>query len=103
MMQGVLLRRATLAALLAAAMLWAVMHRGQLDVAALEAQIGNLGALAPLGFMVFYALATVLFVPGAVFSFIGGALFGPFRGTLHNLVGASLGASGRIPRQGWLR
>ena len=43
MMQGVLLRRAGLAVLLAAVMLWVVMHRGQLDVAALEAQIGNLG------------------------------------------------------------
>lgn len=74
-------------------MLWAVMHRGQLDVAALEAQIGNLGALAPLAFMVIYALATVLFVPGMVFSLIGGALFGPFWGTLYNLLGASLGAT----------
>jgi len=72
MMQGVLLRRAVLAGLLAAVMLWAVTHRSQLDVAALEAQIGNLGPWAPLGFMVIYALATVLFVPGVVFSLIAG-------------------------------
>ena len=66
MMQGVLLRRIGLAVLLAVAMLWAVMHRSQIDVAALEAQIGDLGALAPLGFMIIYAVATVLFVPGVV-------------------------------------
>lgn len=93
MMQGVLLRRTALAVLLAAVMLWVVTHRSELDVAALEAQIGNLGPLAPLGFMVIYALATVLFVPGVVFSLIGGALFGPFWGTLYNLLGASLGAT----------
>jgi len=93
MMQSVLLRRVALAVLLAAVMLWVVTHRSQLDVAALEAQIGNLGPWAPLGFMVIYALATVLFVPGVVFSLIGGALFGPFWGTVYNLLGASLGAT----------
>ena len=93
MMQGIPLRRVALAILLAAVMLWVMMHRGQLDVAALEVQIGNLGLLAPLGFMVVFALATVLFVPGVVFSLIGGALFGPFWGTLYNLLGASLGAT----------
>ena len=93
MMQSVLLRRAVLAVLLAAAMLWAVMHRSQFDIAALEAHISNLGALAPLAFMVIYAIATVLFVPGVVFSLIGGALFGPFWGTIYNLLGASLGAA----------
>ena len=93
MMQRVQLWRAGSAVLLAAVMVWAVMHRGQLDVVALAAQIGNLGPLAPFGFMVIYALATVLFVPGMVFSLIGGALFGPFWGTLYNLLGASLGAT----------
>jgi len=93
MMHGVLLRRVAFAVLLAAVTLGAVTHRGSLDVAALEAQIGNLGALAPLGFMAIYALATVLFVPGIVLSLIGGALFGPFWGTLYNLLGASLGAT----------
>lgn len=93
MMQGVLLRRVALAVLLAAVMLWAVTHRSQLDVAALETQIGNLGPWAPLGFMVIYALAAVLFVPGVALSLIGGALFGPFWGTVYNLLGASLGAT----------
>ncbi len=93
MTQGVLLRRATLALLLASAMLWLVMHRGQLEVAMLEEQIAGLGLLAPLGFMLIYAFATVLFIPGVVFSLIGGALFGPFWGTIYNLLGASLGAT----------
>ena len=40
-----------------------------------------------------FALATVLFVPGAIFGLAGGALFGPLWGTLFNLAGATLGAT----------
>jgi uncharacterized membrane protein YdjX (TVP38/TMEM64 family)/rhodanese-related sulfurtransferase len=39
-----------------------------------------------------FALATVAFVPGVVFSLAGGALFGPLWGTLWNLTGATSGA-----------
>jgi uncharacterized membrane protein YdjX (TVP38/TMEM64 family)/rhodanese-related sulfurtransferase len=39
-----------------------------------------------------FALATVAFVPGVIFSLAGGALFGPFWGTLWNLTGATVGA-----------
>jgi uncharacterized membrane protein YdjX (TVP38/TMEM64 family)/rhodanese-related sulfurtransferase len=55
--------------------------------------IAELGSLAPLGFIVLYALGTVLFLPGSVMSAIGGAAFGPVLGTLWNLLGATLGAS----------
>ena len=40
-----------------------------------------------------FALATVFFVPGAIFGLAGGALFGPLWGTVLNLAGAILGAS----------
>jgi uncharacterized membrane protein YdjX (TVP38/TMEM64 family) len=35
------------------------------------------GPWAPVLFVLFHAVATVLFVPGSVFSLAGGALFGP--------------------------
>lgn len=44
-------------------------------------------------FIAVYAWATVLFLPGAVVTLAGGALFGPVWGTLWNLSGATLGAT----------
>ena len=43
--------------------------------------------------MFIYAIATVLFLPGSILTFAGGALFGPLAGTFYNLTGATLGAS----------
>jgi len=53
----------------------------------------GLGLWAPLGHIVLFALATILFVPGAIFGLLGGVLFGPFWGTALNLAGATLGAA----------
>jgi uncharacterized membrane protein YdjX (TVP38/TMEM64 family) len=55
--------------------------------------VAGTGAAAPLLFIGLYALATVLFLPGAVLTLAGGALFGPLWGTLYNLTGATLGAA----------
>lgn len=49
--------------------------------------------LAPLAFILLYALAVTLFFPGVLFCLLGGALFGPWLGTLCNLTGATLGAT----------
>jgi uncharacterized membrane protein YdjX (TVP38/TMEM64 family)/rhodanese-related sulfurtransferase len=38
-------------------------------------------------------VATIFFVPGALLGLAGGALFGPWWGTLLNLIGATLGAT----------
>lgn len=54
--------------------------------------IKSLGALAPLLFLVLYCLATVLILPTMVLTLAGGAIFGPFLGTLLNLLGATWGA-----------
>ena len=78
---------------LAAAIALAVIYRGQFDAEALQAWIQGRGALAPLLFMVIYAIATVLFLPGSVLTLAGGALFGPVLGTVYNLTGATLGAT----------
>ena len=71
----------------------AVLYRDQFDGAALEAWIRDAGPVAPLLFMLVYALAAVLFLPGSVITLAGGALFGPVLGTFYNLTGATLGAT----------
>ena len=71
----------------------AIIYRDQFDAAALEAWVRDAGPVAPLLFMLIYALAAVLFLPGSVLTLAGGALFGPVLGTFYNLTGATLGAT----------
>jgi len=85
--------RLLLALALAGGIGWAFMHRGQLDPEGLQTQIQDLGRWAPLAFIALFALATVLFLPGAIFGLLGGALFGPVWGSAWNLAGATLGAT----------
>ena len=87
-----LLPRVVLTLLLIAIAGWAFFHRDQINLATLDAWLGSLGPWAPFGYVLLFALATVAFVPGVVFSLSGGALFGPLWGTLWNLTGATLGA-----------
>ena len=70
----------------------AVLYRDLFDAAVLEAWINDAGVLAPIVFVLIYALATVFFLPGSVITLAGGALFGPTLGTFYNLTGATLGA-----------
>jgi uncharacterized membrane protein YdjX (TVP38/TMEM64 family) len=79
--------------LLAGAALWATIHYAALDLTSIESTIRGLGVWAPAGYIAAYALATVLFLPGALFGLAGGALFGPLWGTAWNLAGATLGAT----------
>ena len=85
--------RAVLTAALLGAIVWLALHREVLGASALEQELGRFGAWAPIMFVLLYALATVLFVPGSVLTLAGGALFGPIWGTLLNLIGATLGAT----------
>lgn len=71
----------------------AVAFRDRIDPGALESWIAGFGITAPLVFVVVYALASVLFLPGMIMTLAGGALFGPVWGTLINLFGATLGAT----------
>src|SRR5690349_19095548 len=86
------LPRAVLILLLAAMTAWVIVHRDQVNLGQLDTLLTSLGAWAPVAYVTLFALATVAFVPGVVFSLAGGALFGPFWGTLWNLSGATLGA-----------
>jgi hypothetical protein len=85
--------RAVLAVALLGAIVWLGLHREVLQAAALEPELAGFGASAPILFVLLYASATVLFVPGAVLTLAGGALFGLIWGTLWNLTGATLGAT----------
>ena len=70
----------------------AFLYRDQLDTQALKQWIDNAGLAGPLVFMFVYILGTLLFFPGSILTLAGGALFGPFLGTLYNLVAATVGA-----------
>lgn len=87
------LLRLTLFILLAAGVVMAILYRDRFDTQALEAWATEAGPAAPLLFMLLYAVATVLFLPGSVLTLAGGALFGPVLGTFYNLTGATLGAT----------
>ena len=64
-----------------------------LSAEAVATWIDGLGIWAPIGFVVLYAVATVAMVPGGIFDLAGGALFGPYLGSVLNLLGGTLGAA----------
>jgi len=73
----------------------------------LAAWIVSFGIWAPIGFVLLYGVATVAMIPGGIFDLVGGAVFGPYFGTLYDLAGGSLGAAlaflvARYIAQEWL-
>src|SRR6516164_8828309 len=78
---------------IAAVTVWLALNRDRFDPALIESTIHDFGLLASLGHVVLFALGTILFVPGAIFGLVGGALFGPSWGAVLNLTGATLGAT----------
>ncbi|MDP2324312.1 MAG: VTT domain-containing protein [Gammaproteobacteria bacterium] len=75
------------------AVIWVGLNRGRLDPAVLDTWLAGLGVWAAVTYVGLYAVGTVVFVPGLLFALAGGALFGPFWGTMLNLLGATIGAS----------
>ncbi len=79
---------------------------------ALAHRVRDLGVLAPLAFVLLYALQIVIApIPGGPITLAGGYLFGPFWGTIYSLVGIALGAVcaallarrlGRPPLERWI-
>jgi uncharacterized membrane protein YdjX (TVP38/TMEM64 family) len=92
-MKAALWGRIILALLLAAAIIVAYIYRDHLSFEMLDNTIKEAGLWGPLVFMLIYATATVLFLPGSILTLAGGALFGPLAGTLYNLTGATMGAT----------
>jgi uncharacterized membrane protein YdjX (TVP38/TMEM64 family) len=64
-----------------------------LSVDALELWTARLGIWAPIVFVLLYAVVTVGMVPGGILDVIGGALFGPYLGSLLDFAGGILGAA----------
>ncbi len=96
-----------IAAIAALALLAHFFHFGKLFASLLE-QIRGLGALAPVLFIAIYIVGAVLFVPGAILTIGGGALFGLLWGSIYVSIGATIGATaafltGRYLARGWVR
>lgn len=58
----------------------------------LRAAIAGYGPLAPLLYILLYAVTPVLFLPGLPMTIAGGILFGPLWGVVYALTGATVGA-----------
>jgi len=83
----------TIAIVMLVAISLAVYFRDAINVDLLAQWLDQAGWWAPVFFILLYISATVLFLPGSVFTLAGGIIFGPFFGLLYNLVGATIGAS----------
>ncbi len=85
----------------------AVIYGEAFDTNLLEVWMKDAEAAGPVLFMVIFALGTVFFLPGSVFTLAGGALFGPVLGTFYSLTGATFGATlaflvARFLASGWV-
>ena len=95
--------------LVAAALVAVVLLARQVGgyVPALVAWVDGLGFWGPLVYILVYAAATVLFVPGAILTLAGGAIFGVLEGTVIVWLAAVLGSAGaflvaRYGARGWI-
>jgi len=64
-----------------------------LDQDVMREWIGGFGVWGPVVYMLFYALAPSLMLPGLPITVVGGVLFGPFWGVVYVAVGATTGAT----------
>ncbi|MBF0263104.1 MAG: VTT domain-containing protein [Magnetococcales bacterium] len=71
---------------------FSLVYRDALDLASLETWLRASKTYGKPIYVILYALATVLFLPGSLLTLAGGALFGPWIGGLLSLTGATLGA-----------
>jgi uncharacterized membrane protein YdjX (TVP38/TMEM64 family) len=66
--------RLIVVATLLATIAWLAFHRSFLEPSVLERELQRFGRLAPIFFVLLYAVATVLFAPGSIVTIAGGAL-----------------------------
>jgi len=64
-----------------------------LDQDVMREWIGGFGLWGPVVYMLFYAIAPSLMLPGLPITVVGGVLFGPFWGIVYVTVGATTGAT----------
>ncbi|MEM7590004.1 MAG: TVP38/TMEM64 family protein [Cyanobacteria bacterium P01_A01_bin.83] len=69
--------------------------------------VDDLGAIAPIAFILIYMIATVAFLPGSILTLGAGVLFGVVQGSIYVFIGATIGATlaflvGRYLARGWI-
>jgi uncharacterized membrane protein YdjX (TVP38/TMEM64 family) len=57
------------------------------------ARIHNLGAVAPIAFILIYSVAVVALIPASLLTIAAGAVFGLIKGALYALAGAVIGSA----------
>jgi uncharacterized membrane protein YdjX (TVP38/TMEM64 family) len=82
-------------------------HLGELFSGMLD-RIRDMGALAPVLFIILYIVGAVLFVPGSILTIGAGVLFGLLWGSIYVSIGATIGATaafliGRYFARDWVR
>ncbi|HEY9300797.1 MAG TPA: TVP38/TMEM64 family protein [Phormidium sp.] len=70
----------------------AVYLLGGINPAQLQLWLQKAGIWAPIIYIVIYALATILIIPSTALNLTGGAIFGPWLGTLWTSIGAIVAA-----------
>lgn len=70
-------------------------------------RVDNLGAIAPIAFILIYIIATVAFLPGSILTLGAGVVFGIVQGSIYVFIGATIGATlaflvGRYLARGWI-
>ena len=60
----------------------------------LSSLLDGLGIWAPVVFILLYGAGMLIGLPGTLFTVAGGLMFGTWFGTLYNVIGATIGASG---------
>lgn len=63
------------------------------NITELKLYIKSFGIMAPCVFVLMFALATILFVPGLPITVLSGILFGAFWGTVYVVIGSTIGVS----------
>jgi len=89
---GAALIRILLIALILAGIGTTAAHWSAFTVEKVQGWVDSFDSWAPILFIVAYGLITLFFAPASLFTLAGGALFGPFWGSVYSLVGAGLGA-----------
>jgi uncharacterized membrane protein YdjX (TVP38/TMEM64 family) len=70
----------------------AVFLLGGIDSAQLQARLNQAGIWAPIIYIALYTVATVLVLPSTALNLTGGAIFGPWLGTLWTSIAAVIAA-----------
>ena len=70
----------------------AMFSLGGIDPAWLQATLDRAGIWGPIIYIVIYTVATILVLPSTVLNLAGGALFGPWWGSLWTTIGALVAA-----------